>query len=135
MTNVAVSRYAYPGIERNYDYTEYSVSTSFRDRYFLSLSRGDEYLSIFERSTRLRTGFALPWIWDLEFGVNVGRSRFEGFRDVSYNHWDVGLSRPMGRFALDLRFHDSDYGRSSLIGNDTDDQWVVSVTYAFLPRR
>jgi hypothetical protein len=47
----------------------------------------------------------------------------------------VGLSRPLGRIALDLRYHANSYSRSSLLGNDAAESWVLSMSYTFLPSR
>jgi uncharacterized protein (TIGR02001 family) len=133
MTNLSVSRYRYPGIERSYDYTQVTANVSFRDRYFFTVSRTGEYLSIYDNADVFRAGIAVPWLRNMEFGVNAGSFRASGFFDTSYTFWDIGLSRPIGRFAFDLRFHDDTYGFSSLLGNDASDLWVLSMTYAFLP--
>ena len=133
MTNVTFARYVYPDIEQSYEYNEAAVNLSYRDRYFLSVSRGEEYLGVLDSSTRVRVGLALPWIRDLEFGANLGKSRIDARADIDYTYWDIGLSRALGRFAFDLRFHDSTAARSSLAGNDTDNRWVFSMTYALVP--
>lgn len=133
MTNVTVSRHVYPDIERRYDYTEAAVGVSFRDRYFLSVARSNDYLAVYHRATRYRAGVAIPWVWDLELGIDAGRFHSSGPFDVSYSFWDAGLSRAVGRFALDLRFHDNTYDRTSLLGNHADGLWVFSLSYAILP--
>jgi uncharacterized protein (TIGR02001 family) len=133
MTNLTLSRYRYPGIERDYDYTQATANVSFRERYFIAVSRASEFLSIYDNADIYRAGVALPWLGGLEVGVNAGRLKSRGFLDASYTFWDVGLSRPLGRFALDLRYHDNTYEQSSLLGNDARDLWVLSASYAFLP--
>ena len=132
-TNVTVSQYEYPGIERNYDYTQASVTVSFRDRYFLSLVKSGDYLEFYDRSDQIYAGFALPWIQNLEFSASAGRLSFGGQFASSFSYWDIGLSRPFGRLALDLRFHDNSFNRNSIAGNLTHNQWVLSMTYALLP--
>jgi uncharacterized protein (TIGR02001 family) len=134
MTNLTVSRYRYPGIERSYDYTQATINASFRNRFFLAVSRTGDYLSIYDNANLYRAGIALPWIRNTEFGVNAGEFRADGpFFDTAYTFWDIGLSRPIGRFAVDLRYHDNTYGFSSLLGNDADNLWILGMTYAFLP--
>ena len=130
---VTVSRYLFPDIERNYDYTQASVSVSYRDRFFVTASHSQDYLDVYEQMKQIRVGVALPWIWNLEFGLNAGRLEYAGRFATEYSHWDIGLSRPVGRFALDLRFHDSTADRISLGGNPTQNEWVFSMTYALLP--
>lgn len=133
MANLTVSRYHYPDIERSYDYTQTTANVSFRDRYFFSVSRISDYLSVYDSTEVLRAGIAWPWLRSIELGLNAGRFRAEGSFDTSYTFWDAGLSRSMGRFALDIRYHDNTYGFSSLLGNDAGDLWVLSLTYPFLP--
>jgi hypothetical protein len=89
---------------------------------------------VYEDAYAFRAGIAAPWIRDLEFEVNAGRFRSEGESGVAYNFWDAGLSRPFGRFSVDLRYHDNGYGVSSLLGNRSQDLWVLSLTHVLLPR-
>lgn len=132
-TNVSVSRYLYPDIVRSYDYTRLAVTTSFRDRYFLTLGQSDTYLAVYDRAEHVRAGIALPLMPELELSANAGRFRIDGYEAGTFTFWDVGVSKPFGRFAADLRFHDSTAHRSSLIGNRDPDLWVLSLTYSFLP--
>jgi len=131
--NVALSRYVYPGIEINYDYTQLAFTVAYRDRYFLTASRVSNYLSVSGDAYDYRAGMAWPWVENLELGVNAGRFSSSGRFGSSYTYWDAGLSRPAGRFTLDLRFHDSTYGRSSLLGNYVENLWVLSLSYVLLP--
>ena len=132
-TNAVVSRYRYPGISRNYDYSQLAVTASYRGRYFLTAARIGNLLSIYDDAHYYRAGFALPWLADIEFEANAGVFRTGNGSENSYDYWDIGLSRPAGRFALDLRFHDNTYGETGLLGNDDSSLWVFSVSYSFLP--
>jgi uncharacterized protein (TIGR02001 family) len=132
-SNVALSRYVYPDIVRDYDYTQIAVTASFRDRYFLTAARSSDYLAVYDTSRYVRAGVAVPWSRGLEFGINAGRFTTGGAFGTSYDFWDAGVSRAAGRLALDLRFHDNGYGRASLLGNATGNLWVLSLTYVFLP--
>jgi uncharacterized protein (TIGR02001 family) len=132
--SVALSRYLYPDIQRNYDYSQLAVGVSFRDRYFFSAARVGEVLAVYDDAYVYRAGIAVPWIRDLEFEVNAGRFRSEAAAGVAYSFWDAGLSRPFGRLSVDLRYHDNGYGVSSLLGNRSQDLWVLSLTHALLPR-
>ena len=132
-TNVVVSRYEYPDIERDYDYTQLSVSASYRDRYFFTAAHSSDYLDIYDRARQLQAGIALPWIRDLEFSLSAGWLDYSGFFAAEFSYWNVGLSRPFGRLAVDLRYHDSSLDRHNIAGNLTHDQWVVSMTWSILP--
>jgi len=133
-SNVFASRYIYAGYSPSYNYTETTLGTSYRDRYFLSYSRSNDYYSRGQRTDQLRAGLALPWVSELEVSLNGGRFRTRGAFNTEYSFWDVGVSRVLGRFALDLRYHDNSYNRTSFIGEDGDERWVFSVSYAVIPR-
>ena len=111
------------------------MNVSYRDRYFLSVARSGDYLGIYENARQYEAGVALPWIRGIEFGVNAGRFRSRRGFEIDYSYWDAGLSRAFGRLAVDFRFHDTSYGRASLLGNKSGDTWVASLTYALLPVR
>ena len=132
-TNMTLSHYLYSDFERDYDYTQTSVSSSYRDRYFVTIAYSSDYLDLYDRSKQIYTGLALPWIHDLEFSLSAGRMSFGGRFADSWSYWDVGLSRAFRRFAVDLRYHDNSFHRNSIAGNQTHNQWVVSMTYSLLP--
>jgi len=132
-TNVTLSHYFYPGFEREYDYTQFSAGASYRDRYFVSVAYSNDYLDRWDQTYLVSTGIALPWIQNLEFSASAGRLSYEGNFAASFSYWNIGLSRPFGRFGLDLRYHDNSFDRNNLAGNLTHDQWVVSTTWSLLP--
>jgi len=133
-TNVAVSRYIYPDFERDYDYWYGSATVSYRDRYFVSAAYSSDYLDLYDRTKQVSAGLALPWIQDIEFSATIGHLGFGGRFASSYSYWNAGISRPFGRIAVDVRYHDSDFDRDSIAGNQTHNQWVISMTWSPLPR-
>ena len=134
-TNVTLARYLYPDFERDYDYTLLSAGISYRDRYFLTASYSSDYFDIWKRTTNFGAGIALPWIENIEFSASAGRLNYKGRIASSFSHWNVGLTRPFGRFAIDLRFHDTSFEPSTVAGNRTRNQWVFSISRALLPLR
>ncbi len=132
--NVSASRYIYPGYSPRYDYSEIAASISYRRRYYLTYSRSDDYLSINQDAEVFRGGITLPWIREIEASVNAGEFSTHGAFNRRYSFWDIGLSRGLGRFALDLRYHDDTYDRASILGESGDDRWVLSISYAITPR-
>lgn len=133
-STVSVSRYIYPGYSPNYNYTQTAAGVSYKNRYFLSFARNNDYPYMGRDTNQVRGGIALPWIWGLEAGVNAGELRTSGAFDTGYSFWDAGLSKVFGRFALDLRYHDDTYGRARVAGESGDNRWVFSITYAISPR-
>jgi uncharacterized protein (TIGR02001 family) len=133
-TNVSVARYLYPDLIISYDYTQFAANFSFKDTYFFGVTRSTDYLSIYRDSYQYRGGIVLPTALNLEVGINAGRSSSSGILDIEYSFWDVGVSRALGQYALDLRYHGNDYDGTSLIGESGSDRWVFSVAIAIVPR-
>jgi uncharacterized protein (TIGR02001 family) len=132
--NFLLAHYVYPDIAVDYDYTEAGANFAFRDRWFLDLAQGDDYLGVFGTSYRYRAGMALPIVSNLELGLNAGEFRATEVFHTRYGFWDIGLSRLIGRFALDLRYHDNSYYGASFYGaTGSDERWVFSVALAFAP--
>jgi uncharacterized protein (TIGR02001 family) len=133
-TNIQLARYVYPDASVDYDYGEASANFAFRDRWFLELGASDDYLGVFGTSYRYRGGLALPIFASLELGVNAGEFRATEVFHTRYGFWDAGLSRIVGRFALDLRYHDNSYYGASVYGSTGEDErWVLSATFALAP--
>lgn len=130
---ISAARYDYPGFSPGYDYTQMAATVSYRSRYHLTYSRSNDYYSIGQPAEQYRAGISRPWIRGLEASVNAGRFRSDELFDISYSFFDIGLSRILGRFALDLRYHEDTYDRATAIGETGDDRWVFSISYAISP--
>lgn len=128
-----VSQYIYPGSTLDYDFIQATGSFSVRNRYFFEVSSSDEYMGIYGRSYLVRGGFSFPVRWGLDIGMNAGRFDASGRFEANYDFWDVGLSRVVSRFALDLRYHANGYDRTALYGGGEGDDFVFSVAYAITP--
>jgi len=133
-TSVSLSRYYYPGLYIRYDYTEIVAGFGFRDRFFFDAGYAHNYLSLDRPSYHYEAGIVWPWLRKLEVGANLGKMRADRFRGARYTYWDVGLSRVLGRFSLDLRYHDNTMSRATLLGDPAGDRWVLSASYAIAPR-
>jgi uncharacterized protein (TIGR02001 family) len=133
-TSVALSRYHYPDLVRSYDYSQVAVTATFKNRYSWTAARISELLGVYEDAYYYRAGVAIPWRWGLGFEANIGRFESDGRVRVGYTYRDIGVSKPLGRLSLDLRFYDAGYGRDGLIGNRAGDLWVLSLSYVYLPR-
>ena len=101
--------YTFPGASGNvdYDYEEYSISANYRDRVWLEYSMSpDLYSTGYDtHNVDLLMEWALPNAFTLGTGI--------GYYDVSelsgsgYSYWQAGVSRPLGKIDLDLRYHDT----------------------------
>ena len=104
-----VVAYTYPGAsgEFDYNYVEYSVGANHADRVWIEYSFSPDLFN---------TGFATHNVdvyteWPIRTNWNIGAG--VGYYDVSelsgdgYAYWQLGINRQLGRFDLDLRYHDT----------------------------
>ena len=126
--------YTYPGATGfvDYDYEEWSVAANYADRAWLEYSYSDDLYNA--GSTTHNVDFYAEWPLAGDFIVGGGA----GYYDVSnlagdgYAYWQLGLSKGLGRFALDLRYHDtSRWVRIVSTGYRADARVAFSVRLAF----
>ena len=101
--------YTYPGQTGtiDYNYEEYSVSINYDDRVWLEYAYSPEYYGFDLESHNLELVTESPVGEHLIAGAAVGYSDFGGFLDDSYAYWDLGVTWPINRFSIDLRYHDT----------------------------
>lgn len=104
-----VVAYTYPGTEGDvdYDYVEYAVTASYDDRLWIEYAYSPDLYSTGEHTHNLD----VYGEWSLPAELVLGAGA--GFYDVSrpsgddYTYWQLGITRNIRRFAIDLRFHDT----------------------------
>ncbi len=105
----SVIAYTFPGTSGivDYDYVEYMLSANFNDSLWVELTYSPDLFS----SGRATRGAALTGTRALAAKLDISGS--VGYYDVSdltgsgYTYWDLGITRTVGRVAIDLRYHDS----------------------------
>jgi uncharacterized protein (TIGR02001 family) len=127
--NVALHRYGYPDAIADYDYNELSASGVFRDRFIASVSYTDELAARWGAALDAEIGWIWPLREDVEVSATIGRFRAEGLGDARYTHWNLGASKIIRRFGVDLRYYGSSLSETLVIG-DPAPRWVVSLSYA-----
>jgi uncharacterized protein (TIGR02001 family) len=132
---VTLSRYAYPDVSFDYDYSEIAGSMSYRDRVFFAATYTDDLLALGRSASTQEVGLVFPVDWNIEVGATLGRLASSAAPGGGYTYWNVGASKIIRRVALDLRFHDSSQGLYTYLGNPNGDQWVLSLSYAIQPKR
>jgi uncharacterized protein (TIGR02001 family) len=130
---VMLGHYYYPDTAISYDYDELSATFGFRDRLFYSASYSDEYYGIWQSSLNQELSFALPLRGDFEIGGTLGHFDVSNTR-IDYTHWNLGVSKLVGRVALDLRYYESGYKAPVFLGDPKATQYVLSVSYALRGR-
>jgi uncharacterized protein (TIGR02001 family) len=129
---VSAGRYFYPDAAA-YDYEELSASLGFRDRVFYTVSYNDEYYAGGSAALSQEVSLAFPLPGDVEIGGAVGYFDVRG-GGPEITHWDVGVSKLVGRMALDLRYYDGNYDWRNYLGDPDADHYVFSVSYALRRR-
>ena len=119
--------YAFPGAKGpiDYDYVEYSLTANYDDRLWLEYGRSPDLYH-----TGAETEFASIYTsWSLGNQFTMGGG--VGVYDVSeltgddYSFWEFGVTRSIGKAALDLRYHDSSRWLRIISNRDTADARVV----------
>lgn len=124
----SVGRYLYPGTD-GYDYNEISASVGFRDRVFYTASYNDEYYSGGSSALNQELSVSFPLPHNIEVGGAIGYfDMSNGVAEIE--HWNLGVSKLIGRMALDLRYYDSDYSWRNYLGDPGAERYVLSASYA-----
>lgn len=129
----SVGHYDYPDTAFDYDYTELAAVVDFRDRYFYRVAYTDDLLSLGYRALGHELGVSIALPADFELGASLGRL---DARDdpLEYTHYNIGVSRLVGRFGLDLRRYGTSREVVGYLGSSAAEQWVFSLSYAIRPR-
>jgi uncharacterized protein (TIGR02001 family) len=130
---VSLGHYFYPDAD-DYDYDEVSASVGFRDRVFYTASYNDEYYVRGSSALNQELSVAFPLPGDFEVGGALGYFAVSG-GGPEITHWQVGVSKLVGRLALDLRYYDGNYEWRNYLGDPTADHYVFSVSYALRGKR
>jgi uncharacterized protein (TIGR02001 family) len=126
--------FTFPGAEGNidYDYEEFTVSANYRDSVWLEYSYSPDIYNTGQSTQNL--ALLAEWRLANQFRLSAG----VGYYDVSeltgsgYTYWQAGISRQLGVFDIDLRYH----GTSSWVpivstADRADDRVALSLRYQF----
>jgi uncharacterized protein (TIGR02001 family) len=130
---VSMGRYFYPDTGAIYDYDEISASFGVRDRVFYTVSYDPNYYSSSRHALNQNVAVLFPLRGNVEIGGSVGYFDVENGIDVT--HWDLGASKLFGRFAVDLRYYDSNFDRTNYLGDPDGTHYVVSLSYLLRGKR
>lgn len=130
----SVGRYFYPGTGGAYDYDEVSFGVGLRDRVFYSASVSDDYYGWPSRALAQEISIAFPLRGNFEVGAALGSFDLAD-SGVDFTHWNVGISRLVGRFAVDLRRYETNHEYGGWLGNPYAERYVVSASYALRGKR
>ncbi len=126
--NAGLGRYAYPGAARDYAYNDVSATLGFRDRVFYTAAYSNDYYGWGNASLDQALSAVVPLRGDFEISAAVGKFRIE-YTELNITHWNVGMSKLVQKFAVDLRYYDGDYAWQNYYGDPHANHYVLSVSY------
>lgn len=99
--------YTYPGTigPVDYDYREYSATLNFRDRVWLEYSYSPDLFHTSRDTHHIEVYGEWPMMRKLLLGIGAGYYDVSALSGVGYAHWQAGVTRPVGRVSIDLRYH------------------------------
>ena len=130
---LSVGRYLFGGAAASYDYPEASVAFGVRDRVFYTVTYSGDFYGRGRTAFGQEASAVLPLPFDAEIGAAIGT--FEVRNRMRHTYWDLGVSKLLGRFAVDLRYYDGGYGTPTALGDAGGTHVVASVSYALRKRR
>ena len=101
--------YSYPGTIGNidYDYREFSLSANYDDRLWVEYSYSGDLYNSGESSKNYDIYFEQPLSAAWTIGGGLGYYDVAELSGSGYGNWQLGITRSVGRFDYDLRYHDT----------------------------
>jgi len=101
--------YTYPGAQGDvdYDYQEVALFVNFLDRVWLEYSYSPDIYSSGQSTNNFELFTEWPLSNEFSLGAGLGYYDVSNLSGDSYYYWQLGVSRPIGRIELDLRYHDT----------------------------
>ncbi len=106
---ISLIAHTYPGATGtiDYDYEEWSLSANFADRAWIEYSYSDDLYNAGSTTHNVDIYAEYPLPSNFSAGAGVGYYDVSNLAGDGYAYWQLGISKPVGRFALDLRYHDT----------------------------
>lgn len=105
----AVVAYTFPGQTGNidYDYEEISLVANYDDRAWLEIAWSPDLYATGRETTNI--DLLTEWPLARDF-IAIGRAGYydtSSLTGIGYGYWQLGVARALGRFNVDLSFHDT----------------------------
>lgn len=104
-----VVAYTFPDAEgsTDYDYFEYSLSANYDDRVWVEYSYSPDLHHTGEATHHVAAFTEWPVFDRFSASAGVGYYDTSNLSGSDYTYWEAGLSRPVWRALVDLRYHDA----------------------------
>ena len=107
--SVSVVVYTYPGQTGvvDYNYEEVMLTTNYDDRFWLEYAYSPDLYNTGFDSHNVELFTEWPAGMHLIVGAGAGYYDVSNLVGDGYSYWELGVTRPIGRFDIDLRYHDT----------------------------
>ena len=131
--SVMLLRYTYPGQtgSHSYNYNEWLVSMSWKDRYSLELGYTDNLGGLNRDGQHIEFQLDYPVANTWILGATIGHNDISDAGVSPYYYWDVGASVRWSRTVFDLRWFDNEQPNGFAARNSAGSQLVFSLSVVF----
>ena len=123
-------RYLYPDVAPgvDYDYTEWLLVWTFRERLCAELTYSDDVFGVGEPGWAWQVGWTQPLFERLSLAITYGRYELDQAYGSDYGYGEITLSREIGPVTVALAYSDTSAGADALFPAATiGDRFVASV--------
>ena len=101
--------YQYPLSDGNVDYDnlETSVALGIADQYWIEYAYSPDLYNMDWETHNIEVFGEWPLPNEFQLSAGVGQYRVENIARESSVYWQLGVTRPLGRLDIDLRYHDA----------------------------
>ncbi|MGI9301292.1 MAG: TorF family putative porin [Gammaproteobacteria bacterium] len=127
LADFTVARYTYPDSSpaQKYDYTDLLLGLHYRERVAVNVAYTDDAFGFHRQGIAYELSSQYPIVAGFLASGGVGYYDLDLSRGSDYTHWTLGLSRSVGRFTLDLSYHDTDSRAADSFGEQVTGGRVV----------
>lgn len=128
-----LTHYTYPQEPdyRRYDYDELTVSTTLAGNFNATLGVSDNLYNQGETSRFYEVLYERALDRNTIFNAGAGYQDLDPLFGQGYNYWNIGVTRLVGEFTVDLSYIDTDDDARALFGESvTGARWVLSIAYS-----
>jgi uncharacterized protein (TIGR02001 family) len=106
----SVVAFTFPGAlgSIDYDHEEYSAYLNYDDRIWFEYSQSPDYYNSGVRTHNYELFAEWPVVAPFSLSAGIGHYDVADFSGRAYTYWQLGITRPLGKFDIDLRYHDTD---------------------------
>jgi uncharacterized protein (TIGR02001 family) len=133
--SVSLSRYLFPDDGVDYDFSRVDLGVVYHDRLYGSVQLIDDLLGTYGAAVDYEIGGRLPLPRDSELSLSLGRYASRRYRQGDFTHWNIGVSKLIRKFGLDLRYYENTAAGAHAAGNAEGDEWVLAVSVSLKERR